>query len=106
MKTKMIIAIMAFLMAFNIQVQDPFEGMTKKKKRQAKRELKEKERAAYKTAGFELLKEKNFVLRVDRASNAKTGRMVTLPSLVNFVKIDGDDVTVQFGAVGDYLSND
>lgn len=99
MKTKMIIAVMAFLMAFSLQAQDPFEGMTKKEKRQAKKELKRQEREAYRLACFELLKEKNFVLRVDRASNAKTGRMVNLPSLVNFVKIDGDDVTVQFGDV-------
>ena len=71
MKSRLIIAIVAFFMAFGVQAQEIDEHMSKKERRQAKKEQKRQEREAYKTEGFKLLKEKNFVLRVDRGSNAK-----------------------------------
>ncbi len=105
MKTRTIIAAIAFLMAFGLSAQNSNEGKSKKELRQERKEQRKLDREAYKEKGFDLLKEKNFVLRVDRASNAKSAKIVALLPNINFVKVAGDDVTVQFGNVSDIGMN-
>lgn len=95
MKTKWIIAVLAFFMAFNMSAQE--EGMSKKEKRQAKKELKRQEFLAKQARGRELLESKDFVLEANQLIGQK-GKNVQAMSNINFIAINGDHVHMQLGS--------
>jgi len=97
MKIKFIVVML--LMGFVLNAQEENKSMSKKERRKAKKELKQKERESFKANAVKLLEEKNFVMLIERAQNAKTGEFIILPQMVNFVKIDGENIAVQFADV-------
>ncbi|WP_422004197.1 DUF4251 domain-containing protein [Roseivirga pacifica] len=70
-----------------------------KSKREIRKEKREERRAAsiaHQEEAFEAIQDKDFVLRTDMITT-KWGRTIPVVNSVNFVRIDGDDIAVQFG---------
>jgi hypothetical protein len=104
MKNVIIIIALSLLTVMNLNAQesqDLGDPKTKKELKAEKKAAKKKEQADYKAYGMALLESKNFVMKVDRMQNARGGRVIPTVPTVNFIKIDGEDVTVQFGNVAD-----
>lgn len=104
MKTKLFIIVLAMflnvgLFAQNNQVQE--QKKSRKELRAERKAARKREIEENRQLGKTLLVSKNFVMKVDMMRSARTGEMVqTMPS-VNFIKIDGDDISVQFGDVSE-----
>ncbi len=108
MKTKFIIMALSLLFVINVSAQEINESNEKKSKkelRQEKKAAKKKAQEEHKAYGLALLESKNFVMKVDRMQNSKTGQMVPTNPTVNFIKVDGENVTVQFGDLTDVGMN-
>ena len=78
----------------NAQVQT--EEKSKREIRKEKREERRAAAIAHQEKAFEAIQDKDFVLRTDMITT-KWGRTIPVVNSVNFVRIDGDDIAVQFG---------
>lgn len=104
MKTRLFIIVLSLFFTIGLGAQettDANEHKTKKELRKERKEAKKREREEIRLYGKSLLESKNFVMKVDRMRNAKGGDLIPTVPTVNFIKIDGENVTVQFGDVSD-----
>ena len=94
---------MLVLMVFQINAQEVKEVSKDGLSRKERKELKKKKRTRAfdlkKEKGARLLSESDFVLRANRLS-LPTGPDIPVSDDVNFVKVEGDTVTFQYGFNG------
>ena len=98
---KMIMMLAAVLIVTVVQAQEEktVEKIDRKELRKQKREQRKKIYEIRKAEGANLIESRDFVLKVDQISG-RNAIPIIVSNDVNFIKIDGDDIVVQYGLNG------
>lgn len=87
----------AILATTGLSAQDEkiVEKVDKKQLRKEKKAKRKAEFELFKSAGLNQIEDRDFVLMADQISG-RLGRPILVTDNLNFVKIDGDEITVQY----------
>ena len=94
----MVIAVLLIGSTALSQEEKVVEKLSKKEARKEKRAQKQEIFEINKAYGINLIDERNFVLQADRLSG-KNNMPIPVDRGVNFVKIEGDQMIIQFGLI-------
>lgn len=92
MRTAILIFLIVFLAGNTISAQEKLTKKEKKEKEKIEREAKKQEL-------LKLVNSRQFVLEASQVQD-KEGRVLTLTPMINFLMVEGDSETLQFGLEG------